>query len=169
MIPVWLLDVDGVLNAGRAGWDGPPRTGTAYDKDGQPFRIRWSADLVKRITALHVSGAVEIWWATTWVDHDPDQISRLLGLPTFPVGWEPQGWAHTLYVRAAKQNAAHHVLRAERRPLIWTDDQAIPDRLIEPGDPPALLIAPDTRRGLRPEHMDRIEQFARQMTRSEDR
>lgn len=163
MIPVWLLDVDGALSAKRAGWGGPPRTGTIFDRDGKPARIRWSPDLAQRITTLHESGAVEIRWATTWVDHYPDQISRLLGLPMFATAWEPRGWTDPARVLAAKQHAAHSVLRRERRPLVWTDDDSIPDDLIKPDDPPALLITPGERRGLRPEHMDAIEAFARKV------
>src|SRR5690348_3934124 len=42
---VWLLDVDGVLNANRPGWGGPPRGGNAQS-GGDLFRIRWAPALV---------------------------------------------------------------------------------------------------------------------------
>jgi hypothetical protein len=59
--PVWLLDVDGVLNAARPGWGEAPRSGTAYSA-GQPFSLRWAPALVARIRELHGRGVVEIRW-----------------------------------------------------------------------------------------------------------
>ncbi|WP_146099553.1 hypothetical protein [Kineococcus xinjiangensis] len=38
---VWLLDVDGVLNASRPGWSAPPRIRSAYS-GGFEYRIRWA-------------------------------------------------------------------------------------------------------------------------------
>src|SRR5262249_22069995 len=70
--PVWLLDVDGVINAGSPGWGGAPRTGNAYSS-GMEFRIRWAPPLVARIRALHDRGAAEIRWCSTWCC-DADQL-----------------------------------------------------------------------------------------------
>ncbi|KUL32677.1 hypothetical protein [Actinoplanes awajinensis] len=39
--PVWLLDVDGVLNANRPGWSAAPRRGMAY-AGGTGFLMRWA-------------------------------------------------------------------------------------------------------------------------------
>jgi hypothetical protein len=61
-----------------------------------------------------------------------------------------------------KHSAAEAVL-ADGRPLIWTDDEALPapgpgrDRLLVDGR--ALLIAPRSHRGLQPEDLDEIEAF----------
>lgn len=156
--PVWLLDVDGVLNAVRPGWDAPPRSGTAYS-GGRPFRIRWAPALVSRIRELHSRGLVEIRWCSTWCS-DADQIERLLGLPRLD-----RAWHHELSAQAAavaKLNAAREVLDQGRR-LIWTDDEAIPasgplrDELTATGR--ALLIAPIPSRGLQPEDLDSIDAF----------
>ena len=163
--PVWLLDVDGVLNGtGRAGWHAPPRTGTAYS-DGVGYTFRWAPQLIQAIRALLPQ--VEVRWATTWIDAGTGQVEKLLGLPALPIAYPPDTArrstspdfrsAHLL----AKTRAAVEVVRSGHR-LIWTDDDAIPlsgqdrDILDAAG---ALLIAPDTRRGLRPHHLDQIQSF----------
>ena len=67
----------------------------------------------------------------------------------------------------AKLAAARAVL-ADGRRLIWTDDVEVPTESSEPvlyaeltADGQGLLIRPDERGGLRPEHMDEIESFIR--------
>lgn len=156
--PVWLLDVDGVLNASRPGWGGAPRNGTAYSV-GVGYPMRWAPRLMDRIYALHEAHRVEIRWCTTWCDA-ADQVERLFGLPRFD-----RVWSHELTGDAAaraKLDAARDVLDRQRR-LIWTDDTAVPldgpvrDELTRSGH--ALLIAPSPRRGLQPEDLDAIEAF----------
>lgn len=165
--PVWLLDVDGVLNASRPDWDGDVAEGPAR-AGGVPFRIRWSPALVQRIVALDDSGRVEIRWATTWVPWI-DQIEQLLGLPSWPVAWSgPFEGVSTPAIPTPlrKVQTALHVVEQERRPLIWTDDDAIPlhgpehDRILS-ADVPCLLVRPATRTGLQPQEMDAIEAFVR--------
>lgn len=167
---VLLLDVDGPVNGGgRCGWHGPPRTGKAYAHGGWAYRIRWAPQAIDRLRALHTSGAASIRWATTWIDHEVTQIERLVGLPPLGLTYPPdaaRAVSETFRTehRAAKLAAALAVVRSGAR-LIWVDDDAIPaagpdrDELDAAG---ALLIAPDDRRGLRPEDLDMIEEYARQ-------
>src|SRR5690606_35099575 len=156
--PVWLLDVDGVLNAPRPGWGAPPRSGTA-SSGGLLFRIRWAPPLVARIRGLHNSGLVEIRWCSTWCS-DADQIERLLGLPRLVRAWHHEVTPHT--APTAQLTAALAVLDQGRR-LVWTDDDAIPtsgpvrDELTANGR--ALLITPVPTRGLQPDDLDAIEAF----------
>ncbi|WP_196454402.1 hypothetical protein [Planomonospora sp. ID82291] len=156
--PVWLLDVDGVINASRPGWGGPPRSGTAYS-GGDAYRIRWAPALLDRIRALHRAGGVEIRWCSTWCA-DADQMERLFGLPRLARAWSEHLSATA--AATAKLTAARDVLAQGRR-LIWTDDVEVPaggpvhDELTAGGR--ALLIAPSPGRGLQPEHMDAIEAF----------
>jgi hypothetical protein len=156
--PVWLLDVDGVLNVGRPGWDEEPRSGNAQSA-GFEFGLQWAPSLMARIRALHDGGRVEIRWCSTWCC-DADQLERLFDLPRFDRCWDVDingGAAAT-----AKLAAARRVL-ADGRRLIWTDDTEVPtsgplyDELAEGGR--ALLIAPSPRRGLLPEHLDAIDAF----------
>jgi len=156
-IPVWLLDVDGVLNASRAGWGGPPtsRSIVAFDTT---WRMRFSPSLIAGIRGLAAAPLVEIRWATTWAGHIPD-LSRVFALPEFaPAFPMPDGRPTQDLIAPLKLAAALAVVESGRR-LIWTDDDAIPDagpdrdRLDAAG---ALLIAPKPSRGLRPEHLDAI-------------
>ncbi|GAA2716112.1 HAD domain-containing protein [Actinoplanes palleronii] len=154
--PVWLLDVDGVLNANRPGWSAAPRRGMAY-AGGTGFLMRWAPALLDRIRALHRSGAVEIRWCTTWCAHT-GQLERLFGLPRFEPCWHEDLAPPDAPI--AKLAAAHQVL-ADGRPLIWTDDADIPpaahDELPRLGR--TLLIAPAPNRGLQPDHLTTIETF----------
>lgn len=159
-LPVWLLDVDGVINANKPGWSAPPRRATAY-ADGIGWKMRWAPALIDRIRALHASGRVEIRWATTWCAY-ADQLERMWRLPPLDRAFnEPiNGRAAGI----AKLAAARAVLTEGRR-LIWTDDVEVPepdwplyDELTAEGR--ALLIRPRGNRGLQPEDMDAIEAFA---------
>lgn len=45
--PVWLLDVDGVINANRPGWGAPPRSSRVWsDTDRMSYLIRWAPALL---------------------------------------------------------------------------------------------------------------------------
>lgn len=156
--PIWLLDVDGVLNATRPGWSDAPRNGTAYG-GGHPYRLRWAPALITRIRALHQAGSVTLRWCSTWCA-DADQVELLFALPQLERAWTDP-ISHSA-APAAKLAAAHTVLDQGHR-LIWTDDDAVPpsgpvhDELVATGR--ALLIAPLANRGLQPEHLDAIEAF----------
>ena len=157
--PVWLLDVDGVINVDRPGWGAPPRRGRAYS-DGEEFSIRWAPSLIKRkLRALHDSGRVDVRWCTTWCA-DADQLERLFSLPRLGRAWlDP---ISSSAASVAKLAAARHVLHDGGR-LIWTDDAVVPtsgpihEELTASAR--ALLIAPSPRTGLQPEHLDQIESF----------
>ncbi|WP_308285564.1 hypothetical protein [Actinoplanes hulinensis] len=154
--PVWLLDVDGVLNATRPGWGAAPRSGIAVS-DGVAYRIRWAPALVSRLRALHSSGLVVMRWCTTWCA-DAEQIERLFGLPPLE-----RAWTHpisSVQAPAVKLAAARAVV-AEGRRLIWTDDEVVPvgGPVFEELSGNGLLIAPKPGRGLQPEHLDAIEAF----------
>jgi hypothetical protein len=164
--PVWLLDVDGVLNAARPGWDETPAQGQAF-VDGVRYRLRWAPGLTRRIKALHRSGTVEVRWATTWVDHIA-QVERLLRMPQLQTAFT--GLAEDGVDPAdLKVRAALNVVEIERRPLIWTDDDAIPghgplrERLQAAGVP-ILLMSPGSGHGLQPDDLAAIDDFVSDLT-----
>lgn len=163
-VPVWLLDVDGVVNATRPGWGAAPRRQMAY-ADGEAWPMRWAPALMDRIRALVVAESVEVRWCTTWCAW-ADQLERMWRLP--PLG---RAFAEKLNGSAAakaKLAAARAVLQVEGRRLIWTDDAEVPtagdvyDELTADGR--ALLIRPAGNRGLQPEHLDEIEKFLTEET-----
>lgn len=63
--PVWLLDVDGVLNASRPGWGGPGRA-AQVTVDGCSLRLRWEPKTIACVRTLHLGAIVEVQWCTTW-------------------------------------------------------------------------------------------------------
>ncbi|MBO4207527.1 hypothetical protein [Micromonospora echinofusca] len=163
-VPVWLLDVDGVVNAVRPGWGAPPRSGVAWSAvDHYEYRLRWAPALVERIRSLHGSGLVEVRWCSTWCP-DATALERLWRFPplerALTVTPVPPG-AHSWPLKLA---AAHRMLSAGRR-LVWTDDEAIPtadpvlDAAVTAGT--ALLLRPSPGRGLQPADLSAIETFAR--------
>lgn len=161
--PVWLLDVDGVLNATRPGWSAAPKTAMAYDK-GIGWRLRWAPALLDRVRLVIASGLVDVRWCTTWCNA-ADQLERLFRFPELPRALSPED----LFIDKdrAKLDAALSVVDAGQR-LIWTDDDVIPvagperAKLIDAG---ALLIAPKSRYGLTRAHIDEIEVFITVVTR----
>jgi hypothetical protein len=157
-IPVLLLDVDGVLNASRAGWSAPPRSGWATSNDVW-YRMRWEPRLMVRLRLLLDAGSLEIRWATSWVG-DTDRLEVLFDLPHLPSAWDPA--TPVPNIDAAKRGAATTLAAAGRR-VIWVDDEAFVgwDGRAGLEDAGHLLIAPRSGRGLRPEDMDRIEEFCR--------
>lgn len=148
-----LLDVDGVLNASKAGWSRAPSKGWAY-ASGQSWKMQYEPQVMAKLRALHSDPAVRILWATTWVG-DTDQLEYLFKLPALL-----SAGATSMSI-SDKQKAALEVARAGDK-VIWIDDQAIPlsgaiyEELILAD---ALLIRPASNRGLRPEHFDKIDAF----------
>ncbi|WP_067702097.1 hypothetical protein [Actinoplanes awajinensis] len=161
--PVWLLDVDGVLNAYRAGWYSAPRVIQVYSTaDAYDYRIRYEPRLIAAIGRLHVTGRAEVTWCSTWCS-DAAALEQALGLPELPRAFtEPFTGPDA---SRAKLAAAQRVIAAGRR-LIWTDDVEI-DVHADVCTPwaatgGALLISPDAGRGLRARDLRRIERFLHQ-------
>lgn len=158
--PVWLLDVDGVLNVFQpSGW------GVDLTRAKVGFPIRYNQPLIDRMRAIHLSGAVEIRWSTTWCGYK-DQLDRLGDLfdLDLPRAFENRPMSHTW--AELKVEAALAVLEEGRR-LVWTDDGEVeagrrlfPALAQAEAAGRALLIAPEDVLGLQPEHLELIEAFA---------
>lgn len=155
--PVWLLDVDGVINANRAGWSRAPRRADVYD-GYRMWRLHWEPRVIDFIRTTADAGTVEVTWCSTWVPH-ARELERLWNLPELAVAWTDPSIVDEA-VGPAKHEAVRRVL-AEGRRLIWTDDVQVPlprtelhEELTAGGR--ALLIRPATSRGLRLEHVEQI-------------
>lgn len=163
-IPVWLLDVDGTLNAFAGGGPDLGWGDTRVDRVQGPttlWTLRWAPPLLDRIRALLDAGLVEIRWCTTWTEQ-VRILEELLDLPALPVEVIPGPGELN---QDAKIAAALAVLAAGR-PLVWADDNAIPepgeagwDDAFEAPGAPRLFITPEPTHGLQPEHLDAIERF----------
>lgn len=156
---IFLLDVDGPINADKPGWSAPPFNGWAYAKDkGKHYRMRWAPQLISRLRSFNAKYPETIYWATTWCG-STDNLERLFKLPAL-LSASPTAMSGDM-----KRRAALEVITSGRR-LIWADDEFVPDSgplynyLTKDGK--ALLIRPRTtgkRQGLRPEHLDAIDAF----------
>lgn len=177
--PVWLLDVDGVLNAISKEPDGAvwPKNKwvTATARSGNAnWPILAAQPVLDFIARTHTSGRAEVRWHTTW-QHDALALGKLLGLPEFAVQDCPEfyrerqltGGAAPVTVRGSwwKLPAAERVLGEEGRPLIWTDDDIRWEIELLGRDRnlrrlgPVLTITPPQHVGLTPKHLRLIDEF----------
>ncbi|WP_157930404.1 HAD domain-containing protein [Glycomyces xiaoerkulensis] len=155
--PCWLLDVDGVLNAGQPCWSNAQQRLVSSRAAGV-LRLTWSPPLLDRIRAVAESGLVDLVWATTWCP-EGEILEDLWNLPTLT-----RAWTAELYGPAAaeaKAAAATEVTLAGR-PLIWTDDELAEDL----AEPDRLEIRPRSRCGLAPGDLEAIERFVARHARS---
>lgn len=159
MIPVVLLDVDGVLNAVTR--DNPstfPDETWSVDIC-RGFAIRWSTVVRDFILELHE--LAEVRWHTTW-QNEAKLISDALGLPMFPVADAPEIFAYKS-LGWWKMGAALRVVNEEGRDLIWLDDDLSRreretfSQNRERGQ--AFLVRPNTLTGLNQANIDGIRGF----------
>lgn len=168
--PIWLLDVDGVLNAlpyrgeSPGGWD--DYQSFRCDTDGGfRYLITYSPTLMACIRALHESGAVEIRWLTTWGRGANFRLNKELGLPDFTVAGEPDvlsGFAGAPNHRWWKFDDARRAHEAEpHRPIIWTDDDLsyVPDAHAWAVDKGFLAISTNPITGITPVDIARVVEF----------
>ena len=154
------LDFDGVLNkVGPGRRDRLPHV----VESGRSWGIDLDADVLARLDAVIQSPGIWLAWTTTW----GSQISLVQPLFNghleggFVNAERPQGF----YVDIGWKEQA--VLRlAEQFPeakLAWIDDDAVPESLRYGSAtrklPDALLIAPDSAKGLQMDEIAAIEEF----------
>jgi hypothetical protein len=150
-VPVWLLDIDGVLNAvarepDRSVW--PDWQQGSAEAGGVSWPIRFSPSVSRAIRRLHEQGLVEVRWLTTWRSDANNQLRRLLDLPAFdvvpdatpadattaarPLAHDEDTTSHGAATAAYRPvegewwkfaAVRHAVERLDGRPLIWTDDE----------------------------------------------
>jgi len=168
-LPVWLLDVDGVINAFptiRQPGSWRRNQWTRFKVRG--FHIQAARPVLDFIRKVHEEGLAEIRWHTTWQEKALD-LGDVLGLPTFHIAAAPEfddrpdNVPHLGYWWKAA--AAYRVVDVEKRRLLWTDDDATElddydNRRIWAGGPgTAMVIAPDPSDGLVQTDLDRIQLF----------
>ncbi len=93
-VPLWLLDVDGVLNAvalepDHQVWPRWRRGVARTDRRTRAWPIQWAPDVIEHLLGWHGQGRVEIAWLTTWGAYANDELATLLGLPRLPVAGAP--------------------------------------------------------------------------------
>jgi hypothetical protein len=156
-LPLWLLDIDGVLRAFDADPDWPEspvtRTSGHLSVKFAPSLIDWIRDVIRE-------GSVDVVWSTTWCG----RIEQMLALFDLP-GWSThedapgttEAWdfyingPEAVMIKLASVQAAID----SGRPVIHTDDHVA----VSFDSPNYLAIRPDTERGLSQDHMLRIAAF----------
>jgi hypothetical protein len=159
--PVWLLDIDGVVNVITEAPDSTVWPAKAWVRAeatcaGSPWPLLAARPVLDLIRRVHRAGLAEIRWHTTWQE-GAIGVGAALGLPPFPV--EPCPWFGD---RWWKLIAVERVL-SQGRPLLWTDDDAerrLGDEGYElPMSPDALIVSPRSSDGLTAAHLRRIAAF----------
>jgi hypothetical protein len=165
--PLWLLDIDGVVNALARG---PlPRTWPEGewverlvitdipDRGVMTLPILAARPVLDFIADVHASGRAEIRWHSTWRTAAITSFAPALGLPmSIPMTVAPE-WSKRPVTQWWKLGAAERAVAAGRR-LVWTDDdlrvyRSETQHLAQAG---ALLLAPYGDLGLTPEELERI-------------
>jgi hypothetical protein len=163
--PVWLLDVDGVLNAvtthpDQQVWPDWRRVFAAAN--GVSWPIWFSPSVTATVTGLHEAGLADVRWLTTWGDDANGELRRRLELPRLTVSGrggvfaaDGLDWWKFAVVRAL------HRAQPDRR-LIWTDDDLryLPEvQAWMQANTRSLVIAPRPDHGLTPDQLDEIRRF----------
>lgn len=168
--PIFLLDVDGVINCFPARIprrDRPaPDALHTFEADGFPINVRLT--VVSWLQELAQSGRVDIRWLTTWGHNANHSLVPHLGLPELQVQAEERDWPNLHKSRWWKLEAVKQ-LAAEQpdRPVIWVDDEISHWRTAiefighrHEKDISLLLgLSPDEDRGLSDLHMELIDRF----------
>jgi hypothetical protein len=171
--PVWLLDIDGVINA----LGDPPDPSvwpeeqwlraTAVSAHDIEWPIVAALPVLEFLRQVHARRRAGIWWHSGWQGYAVN-VGAALQLPQWPIRECPEYWETPLGEALEdserpwwKLLAARRVLDAGR-PLLWTDDDAY--RQLGSLDTtgwggPALIVCPDEEIGLTPAHLRQIDDW----------
>lgn len=168
--PLWLLDVDGVINPDiKHSLRAQARYPEFHWRQIKLFpagfinglRIIYADEVVLFIWEMYRSGLVEIKWLTTWVEDANLLLVPALHLPALDVvGFDKDAKAPGPWWKlplAQRESAG--------RPLIWTDDDLAFSTAAQEwlsGRSDVVAIAPDEKRGLTLEHMQLIREFVKE-------
>lgn len=159
---LWLMDVDGVLNA--VNYEPLP---DQRRERLNGFDITWTPAITDRIATLHSEGLVEVRWLTTWAEDANEHISPALGWPedllvvASPYDASRTAWWKLSYVMD---------LAVDEQLIVWTDDDIVGDAdartwLKQEDAGNVFTICPDTRVGLTVEDVDRVEAWLNPLAR----
>jgi hypothetical protein len=168
--PIWLLDIDGVINAVSRNLDRNVwpinfwRSEKVTNRTGT-YIITVSQAVIDFITYIHDEDLADIYWHSTW-QNDSNNLGKHFDLPQFPV-WEAPEFGESTPLATWKWWKTPGFLRALNtgRPVIWTDDDIpLVDERKFAGQEFALLIAPYTGTGLSPKHLRKIASYIERHT-----
>lgn len=169
--PLWLLDIDGVVNAlsykpvttlwPKAQWLQRTITTEVEGRGILTLPILSARAVLDFVTRVHESGLAEVRWHSTWRESAVTAFAPAMGLPTsIPISVAPE-WSERPHSRWWKLGAAERAVNAGRR-VVWTDDD-IPFFLPDTGsffdNGRTLLIGPQPEFGLTIADLSQIEDF----------
>lgn len=174
-VPVWLLDIDGVVNALARGpvrdsfpaedWTQHVVEADIPNMGRMVLPIYVAQPVLDFVRHVYDDGLAEVRWHSTWRTAAMTDLGPILGLPPIPISIAPE-WTNPVPLWW-KIPAARRVAESGRR-LLWTDDQlelfrADPRNAAELAAldawDGALLLCPDPDPGLTPADLDRIAAF----------
>jgi hypothetical protein len=174
-LPVWFLDIDGVINVLPSNrnnikqphhriWD------TWENISIEGFPIIYSPELIEGINQL--SDIVNIVWLTTWRNKAVSLFAPAVGLKNFPVRDSfgshivRSGFLRTTQERWWKLNAVTEDIDTHARPIVWTDDLITTKNIGNfvkkyalTKNVPIKTITPFGSLGLEPYHLKNIRSF----------
>lgn len=175
---MWLLDIDGVVNAIALEPDLDAWPAAAWTRqyvtalDGRTWPILTARPVLDFLSAVHAAGRAEIRWHTTWQQSAVQRLAPALGLPAWPVADAPEftDFDDSGYLgrmagpRWWKAGAAARVREVERRALVWTDDDLWAGRELPAvarimADTDACAVSPVPAFGLSPADLGAIDHF----------
>jgi len=156
--PIWLLDIDGVLNCGNR--TAPTHLPYNYlefqqraSSSGRQYNLIIAKEVVDFIDEM--SDFFEIVWCTTW-QADANIIGKRIGLKEFR--WIDKSKIDSPY---HWKRATFEKLQEAKHPILWTDDQ-IREFYNYPAKVEfnnAKIIQPYIFEGLAPRHLEQIREF----------
>ena len=158
--PIWLLDVDGVLNADSK----KPPSHMPYnwlvfdqkDSNGKTFPMLIAQEVVDFIDEM--SDIVDIVWCSTW-QADANLIGKRIGLKGFT--WIDRNRPMLKKSHLHWKRATFEALQKTGGKIIWTDDDIrrfyfYPLKISFDN---SLIVTPYLYEGLAPKHLDLIRSF----------
>lgn len=167
-IPVFFLDIDGVINS----YPAPKKH--MLEKYGkyelaiyEDYMLWYSPRVVEFINTISDSGFAEVMWLTTWRELARSEFAPRVGLDDFPAITDDSGSPHPWNVDWWKYRRVCDFLgdNEDNRRVVWVDDDlsrktkdVFRYRYDNSGDL-SLLLSPLSNPGLIPETLDKILEF----------
>lgn len=158
MTAIWLLDVDGVLNAVQV------EPGPGFRRIRTPHTFTYRPAVAQRIGQLHRAKLVDVRWLSSWMER---ALWLPRAVPDFPAYRPVLGQREFRNTPAGmwwKAVTARAVSDADPgRPIIWTDDDLNHSYGLGELDwvigRPMLRISPDPHYGLTDDHLAAITDY----------
>lgn len=170
MRPLWLLDIDGVINSPLREvptevWEEWLQT-SAWSPSGT-WRIHTAVPVRDFIVHVHESGLAEIRWHSTWQEFSVN-VGDAVELPRFPIQDSPEadqdGFSNARWWKlpAVWRELVKGQEPGGNRPVLWTDDDMdylTAEQQITLAAAGCKLIRPNSRTGLDAEDLKEIETY----------